>query len=153
MEKLIVGIDPGKKGAISFLSLDASSLELFDMPSLFEFVKLIKERRNKILRVFIEKQQPFPKQGVVSTSRLMRHYGELLGSLIALEIPLEEVPPRTWQKEFHYPGKLNKKERKLFSIQKALSLFPHADIKKKDGRAEAVLIAEFGRRKFTIKSE
>jgi len=153
MEKLVVGIDPGKKGAISFLSLDASNLEVYDMPSLFEFVRLVKERKEKILRVFIEKQQAFPGQGVVSTSRLMKHYGELIGSLVALEIAVEEVPPRTWQKEFHYPNKLSKKERKLLSIQKALSLFPHGEIGKKDGRAEAVLIAEFGRRKFTVKSE
>lgn len=32
MEKVIVGIDPGKKGAIAVLREDGSLLDLYDMP-------------------------------------------------------------------------------------------------------------------------
>jgi hypothetical protein len=67
-------------------------------------------------------------------------YGAYLGILTALEIPFQEVRPQTWKKAYS----LNSEKSR--SIIVAQQLFPGADIGKKDGRAEALLLAEYARR-------
>jgi hypothetical protein len=145
---LICGIDPGKTGGVAFVSLQGSDAEVFDMPALPDLVSILKERQSSILRVFIEKQQVFKGQGIVSSGNLMKHYGEILGVLTALSIPFEEIPPKRWQAVIHggKHSKKSRKEKKQASIQKAKQMFPELEIGKKDGRAEALLIAEYGRR-------
>ncbi len=152
--KLIVGIDPGKKGGVGIISLsftDSPYAEVFPMPDTFTLAELLSERKGEIYRCFVERQQVFPKQGVVSQGRLMKHYGEILGVLVALGIPFEEVSPPKWQKEIHGAAhrKKTRKEKKKASIQKAKQLFPFLKIKN-DGEAEALLIAEYGRRLLTL---
>jgi len=142
---LIVGIDPGKTGGVAFIDTETQQAEVYDMPTLTEFTELLSSRKSKILRVFIEKQQVFPGQGIVSSGNLMRHYGELIGVLVALRIPFEEVPPKRWQAHFFGRRRMSRKERKRMSIEIAKRLFPNAEIGKKDGRADAILIAEYGR--------
>ena len=147
----IVGIDPGKKGGIAFIPIPASvesesveALSMVDAPTMAE---LFSKRKNQIHRVFVEKQHPYSKQGLVSTGTLMQHYGEIIGILTALRIPFEEIPPQRWQAYIH--GSKHKKrpraEKKRASIRKAKSLFPFCKFKG-DGEAEALLIAEYGRR-------
>ena len=96
--------------------------------------------------VFIEKQQAFPKQGVVSTFNLGIHYGTLLGILKTLKIPYEEIAPKKWQKAMLGSGRRTRKENKKLSLEKAKSLFPYLNIGKHDGKSDALLIAEYGRR-------
>ena len=143
---MIIGIDPGKHGGVAVLHQDCTA-EVIDMPNLTDFADFIRERKNIIKRVFIEKQQVFPKQGAVSSGNLMKHYGELIGVLTALQVPFEEIPPKRWQAVIF--GTKHKKrprtEKKKKSIEKAKQMFPFVEIGKKDGRAEALLIAEYGR--------
>ena len=149
MAKWVVGIDPGKKGAIAFVSLDALDVEVYDMPRMVEdVIELLEGKANEILRVFIERQQPFPRQGIVSSGNLMRHYGELLGIVKTLRLSHEVVSPKKWQKVMIGNGKKRRKKSKRLSIEKARQLFPHAKLDGKDGRSDALLIAEFGRRQF-----
>ena len=144
---LIVGIDPGQKGGVAFINTETHEANAIDMPLLPELVELLQENKDHILRCFIEKQHPYPKQGAVSSGKLMRHYGELIGVLTALQIPFEEIPPQRWQAFIH--GSKHKKrpraEKKKKSIEKAKQMFPEVQIKK-DGPAEALLIAEYGRK-------
>ena len=144
----IIGIDPGKTGGVAVIDLRTNEAIVYDMPTITEFAELMRELQSNVLRCFIEKQQVYPGQGIVSSGNLMRHYGELLGVLTALKIPFEEVPPKRWQSVIHGSKhwKKTKKERKRASIDKARQLFPYLEIGKKDGRAEALLIAEYGRR-------
>jgi len=145
--KWIVGIDPGKKGGVAFVSTDLASVEVFPMQDTSTLADLFRERRSEIYRCFVEKQQVFPKQGAVSSGNLMKHYGEILGILTALQIPFEEVPPKRWQAFIHGTKhkKRPRKEKKKMSIAKAKQMFPGVKFKG-DGEAEALLIAEYGRK-------
>jgi hypothetical protein len=148
---LIVGIDPGKKGGVAFIPLlsstDLASVEVFPVPDTYTLSELLSERKSQIYRCFVEKQHPYPKQGAVSSGNLMKHYGEIIGILTALRIPFEEIPPQRWQAFIH--GSKHKKrpraEKKRKSIEKAKQMFPGVEIKK-DGPAEVLLIAEYGRK-------
>jgi len=142
----IVGIDPGQKGGVALLNPETREVEVYDMPLLPELCDILSSK--EIAMVFIEKQQAFPKQGIASTAKLMKHYGELLGVLTALKLPFEEVPPKRWQEAIHGAKhkKKPRKEKKKASILKARQMFPGAEIGRKDGRAEALLLAEWGRR-------
>jgi len=144
----VVGIDPGKNGGIAIVSLNGfRDAEVFEMLEIHEFAELMELNKNTISMVFIEKQQPYPKQGVVSTGNLMKHYGELIGVLVALKIPFKEVRPKEWQSVMmgSKHKKKSRREKKRASIRRAKEVFPTVEIGNKDGIAEALLIAEYGR--------
>ena len=146
---LISGVDIGKKGAIAFINSKTLRAEVYAMPEDFLEVISLFERKlqEDMLLVLVEKQQAFPKQGVVSTFKLGIQYGMILGILKALKIPYEEISAKKWQKVMlgNY-GKKIRKEIKQLSLEKAKSLFPYLDIGRHDGKADALLIAEYGRR-------
>ena len=136
--KVYVGIDPGKTGAVAVLHgpEDIIFFDTGDSLSL-DYVEVF---------VCIEKAQAWPDQGVVSMFNYGVEYGKMLGMLKTLNIPFAEIHPNLWKKEFslfHQP-----KER---SIAVAKQLFPsisdHLTRKKDHGRAEALLIAEYARRR------
>jgi len=147
MTRYIVGIDPGKKGAIAFLAKDFSQAQVYPMPEFEEdLINLLAVNKDKILYVAIEKQQPFPEQGISSTFKLGKHYGILLGILKTLEIPFEEIPPQRWRKAILGSCKGKRKILKKLSLEKARNLFPEINIGKNDGKADALLLAEYARR-------
>ena len=150
----IVGIDPGKRGAIAFIKTDFSEAKVFPMPQLEDaFISLLYSYKDDVILVAIEKQQAFPKQGISSTFKLGLHYGKLLGIIKALFLPLEEIPPKRWQKFMLGNGKKKRKQSKLLSLKKAKDLFPKLakEIGKHDGKSDALLIAEFARRTILLK--
>lgn len=139
----IIGIDPGATGAIAWLSpIVGLSPVVTDMPAnprdVFEELA---HREDGDLAI-IEKAQPMPKQGVVSTFTIGRNYGVVIGVLAALGIPYREVAPGTWKRAM---GLDSDKEK---SRSLARSLWPEAPLgrKKDHNRAEALLLAEWGRR-------
>lgn len=89
-----------------------------------------------------------PKQGSVSMFTFGENYGWLKGVLDMAEISYQEIAPQTWKKEFN----LNSDKAK--SIEVARQLFPKVNFtpagcrKPSDGMAEALLMAEYARRKF-----
>ncbi len=157
---LIVGIDPGKKGAVTSIvgdeihSIDVMGdvhwfgdhLESLKKYAIMEFVYGI--------FVYIEKAQPMPKNGAVSMFNYGVHYGELLGTLVALSIPFETVPPTTWTKVIHQTKSktMTAKEKTLQAIQRLypnISLVdPESERAKKphEGIVDALAIMEYGRR-------
>lgn len=97
--------------------------------------------------VFIEKSQPMSKggkpQGVTATASYMKAYGQLEGLLVGMNIPYTEVTPQAWKKEMM--AGMGKEKRN--AVIRARQLFPTTEfLISKDGRADAVLIAEYGRR-------
>lgn len=105
------------------------------------------------LCVYVEQSFPLPpnlKAG--SLAQFQRGVSRgWLWMLTALELPHELVHPRTWMSKMHFglPGKDNK----VKSIMAAGRLFPGVDLRRTersrvphDGFAEALLIAEYGRR-------
>ena len=136
----IIGIDPGKSGAIALLR-DRHTPETFKLTGteadIAEFLEHCKSER---CFAYIEKVNAMPKQGVSSTFKFGMSYGFLRGLLIAMKIPFEEVLPRRWQQ---YLGCLSKGDKNVTKA-KAQQLFP--EIKIIHAIADALLIAEYGRR-------
>lgn len=149
--KAYVGIDPGQSGGIGVIWDD---IEAFPMPgSEQDIVKLIANIRQKApeIVVILEKAQAMPKQGIVSTGKYMESYGFIKGALAAMKIPFQEVRPAVWKREI-LSGEIDKRDKGT-SIRICERIFPQVDLipprcrKPHDGMAEALLIAEYGRRK------
>ena len=104
---------------------------------------------NPVMVACVEKVGAHPGQGVTSMFSFGQSYGFILGVLAALGIGVQLVPPRTWKKEFSLIGK-----DKAASIEVCKRLFPGVNLlasekcrKDSDGMAEALLMAEYARRK------
>lgn len=89
-----------------------------------------------------------PKQGVVSMFNFGKNFGFIQGLLTAYSIPYELVTPQKWKKEFQITGDKNS------SIAVCKRLFPDVDLRRAeryrkddDNSAEALLLAEYVRRK------
>lgn len=143
---IILGIDPGQSGAIGVLQ-DFANAELVRR---LDFAKLSNTERDisdflstyKGTSVFayIEKVHSMPKQGVASSFKFGANYGFLRGCLISLGIPFEEVTPQKWQK---FMGCMSRGDKNVTKAR-AQQLFP--EIKITHAIADALLIAEYGRR-------
>jgi crossover junction endodeoxyribonuclease RuvC len=154
---VIIGIDPGKSGGIAVLrQFNNPKTSIHEMPLLPDnsidcknlhtlFVNILFQNEDTIC--FIEKSQPMPKQGVKGVFSYGVSYGLIKGALICAIIPYQEIPPQRWKKFFG----LDSDKKKAVSF--AIKLFP--EFKDEfytprgrllDGKAEALLIAEYGRR-------
>jgi crossover junction endodeoxyribonuclease RuvC len=153
----IAGIDPGLDGAIAVF--DGESLEIHDLPMLTisggrktrrilnpESLSSLLLRINPSF-VYVENVHTMPKQGIVSSGRLMETFGIIRGVLGALQLPRAFVEPRTWKRRFALIGKRGKDD----SRRVAIDLFPSVSFHraKDHNRAEAALIAFYGREKHT----
>lgn len=165
---IIVGIDPGKSGAIFALSDDNYCYA--DMAFAVPLLSIKRSGKGKtgkaktpktepdfvawhaqwsmVLRnadhVFIEKVGSMPKQGVTS----MFNFGRTLGFAYAMVVgsgkPHTFITPQSWKKTIGISG-----DDAEVSRRRAGQLLPHAvefwPRKKDDGMAEAALIALAGR--------
>lgn len=149
---IVVGIDPGKTGAIAYLTPKVEALVMPEISDFAQFIwQLAQPMRAENLHVYIEKCQSMPKQGVASSFSYGRHFGELLGVLVAYRIAHTLVPPKTWTRVMHAGTALSSaKERSLEACRRLFpdynllatprSTVPHT------GLVDALLIAEYGRR-------
>lgn len=138
----LLGIDPGKQGAIAVYDKAAHRMTCHDMPGttaeLHDLIASLPEIRICIL------EKPFYPQsiGTSNAARIAEAFGVLKGALAWRSIPFELVAPAKWK------AALNLSTSKDASREKASQLFPDdaAQFKraKDDGRAEAALLAWFG---------
>jgi hypothetical protein len=142
---LILGIDPGKSGAFALLNTHDMQVETYDMPgTLFEKRALISEI-GKVKCAWLEK--PFyPRMiGIKNAVTIAQAYGELKACLYFAGIPTFEVDPSAWKKTMRLSTDKNA------SRALASQYFPDASDQwarvKDDGRAEAALIALYGKGK------
>lgn len=147
---IYIGIDPGKNGGIAILIKNnpfvSASTYVFDESIL---ITILDELKNYNCKCTLEHVHAMPKQGVTSTFNFGMNFGFIQGVLRAYDIPYELVTPQKWKKEFSCTSDKNT------SIEVCKRLFPDVNLKatercKKDhdGMAEALLIAEYGRRHF-----
>jgi crossover junction endodeoxyribonuclease RuvC len=169
---IFIGIDPGLSGAIAVI--DGSNIDLIDTPiikiekgktpkgnvkiknkyNLWVMCEILKKQKQFAdCKVFIERAQAMPKQGVSSMFSIGYGFAAWEMACVALNMPYEIVGPKTWQKEFGIAGKHTKEE----SYIKCCQLYPEQSCKLKtvrgriiDGKSDALLICEFGRRKMKI---
>ena len=154
---IIIGIDPGIKGAICILK-DGKILDVFDMPimpigkknksqvngsQIYNEIKkaTINEEKTNI-KVVIEQVSAMPGQGVTSMFNFGQSFGVLKGIFSAMQISMDFVSPVKWKKHFNLIN-----TQKDSSRTKAIEFFPYISHKlsrKKDAnKADAILIASF----------
>lgn len=152
----IIGIDPGASGAIAILDVRGGLVDAWDMPTVE--IKVGKAMKKRVapeaiaaeLKMFapycvayIEKVSAMPGQGVSSMFAFGEAYGLVRGVLAGLGIPCTTVTPAVWTKAMRVAG------GKDGSRQRAMELWPDkAQLFKRvkdDGRADAALIAAWGK--------
>jgi crossover junction endodeoxyribonuclease RuvC len=139
----IVGVDPGLNGAFAVWQ-DGDIIRLDDIPrfekSLNAYAFQAELARWRIDLAMIEEVGPMPKQGVSSTFTFGRAYGTIEGVFGALQVPVQHVRPRVWQKHFSLTARTS-------ALEKAVRLFPEWEPglrrKKDHNRADAILIADY----------
>jgi len=156
LQRVILSIDPGKKGALAWIGDDDVLLAVEDMPDAEEVALGVAVAG--LLRdhapywptvVWIEKAQAMPdhlkgaRQGSASTFKYGKNYGVLLGVVSALGVPVHLVASSSWKAKV--PDVTKDKDT---SRAKAAQLWPMSAhlFKRKmdDGRAEAALIGWYG---------
>ena len=159
---LVIGIDGGLRGGLAFLDGQGIFPVVLSIPILtvgkskrvYDEQAIRKElwRTLPSSHAFIESAQAMPKQGVSSMFKIGECYGLMRGLLAGLCIPYEVVRPREWQREM-FKG-VDSSDTKKASILVAKRLFPGVSLRRthkcrtdSDGMADALLIAEYGRRR------
>lgn len=153
---IYIGIDPGKNGGIAIIKTFGNKIEKVGVKcySDEDLLGILADAEKYIQKVcYLEHVHAMPKQGVSSTFNFGMNFGFIQGVLKAYEIPYELVTPQKWKKEFSCTSDKNT------SIEVCKRLFPNVNLKatdrcKKDhdGMAEALLIAEYGRRHYNGKN-
>lgn len=146
MQTTYIGIDPGKSGALAIIY---PSGETHILPfNAVEYVTMLSFFKDTPVKCCVEKVGAMPGQGVVSMFNFGHNLGFIEGVLQANSIPYQLVPPQTWKKEFSLTGE------KAKSIEVCQKLFPNVSLfasyrcrKPNDGMAEALLMAEYARRR------
>lgn len=148
-KKKYIGIDPGKNGGIAVLDAEGGVLDLTKMPEtpreLLDFLEKWKENSFCTL----ERVGGMPGNGGSAMFNFGKGFGHLQMALLALEIPTEDVTPNKWEKTYQLgtSGKFSKTEWKNRLKAKAQQLFPSLGRKITLATCDALLIAEYGRRK------
>lgn len=94
--------------------------------------------------------------GATSAFNFGKGFGIWLGILAAFKMPFEQVHPATWKKQLMQGMNIDPDApdsvRKDAGRIRAIELYPHAhsdlNLKKHHGRADALLLAEYGRRTY-----
>lgn len=148
LSRVVVAIDPGLNGGVAILG-GTGHLKAFDIPTMGEKTK--RRLNGAMLARFviethvtcavIEKASARPAQGVSSSFRFGMAFGQCLGILEALFIPMETVAPSRWKREMKLDS--SKENSRL----RAIEMYPkyeHFFTRKKDhNRAEAALLASW----------
>lgn len=158
MSRYFIGIDPGKSGAIAIIDSSGEIVIVKDWPGdEIQTARFIRDMLNILesdnikVSAALEKVSAMPKQGVRSMFTFGCNYGIWKGILASFQIPFQEVTPQKWQK-----GVVSKKQDgKKASVAAAGRMFPSAELHgprggAKDGRADALLIADWARRNYTL---
>lgn len=143
-----IGIDPGKKGSLALLENGKVSIFPFDEDT---YINVLGKVDPHTAVCCLEHVGAMPGQGVTSMFHFGENFGFIQGVLRAYKIPFELVRPQKWKKEFSISGDKNS------SVSVCKRLFPSVSLlrterckKEDDGFAEALLMAEYARRKLGV---
>ena len=143
----ILGIDPGKQGALALLDGQGNFIDMKDMP-IIKVGKRVEVDPVGITAIidawgptFAVVEQQGPRRGSgggVATFSLGRNYGSLTAALSIAKVAWVAVTPLTWKKRM---GVTKEKATSEAAVRRR---FPQVKCKRHD-HAEALLIAEYGR--------
>jgi len=150
------GIDHGKSGGFCILFPDGKAVSYptpmkkaaggnkYDTKGMFHLLCMLHKMRSigGTIRVFIELQQGRPDTSKWSTQIIGEGFGRWLALIELLEISVEVINPSAWKPHYMPP-----KAAKVASVM-ASNIMYATDLKNsQDGQAEAVLIADYGKRR------
>ena len=159
--KCFIGVDPGLSGAISIFK--DNKYIVFPMPTTKRILRK-KARRDmdiqKLVEMFdenvgfnsnviagIELVHAMPQQGVSSTFLFGRVSGIVEGCIGAFGYESYRITPQTWKRFYADMKGLDRKEQKDMARSIASEIAPYIKDefkrKKDDGKAEALLIANY----------
>lgn len=154
----IMGIDPGRQGAFVILKDNVIS-DFMVMPLIFgemtfeHLFESVLTFGKGVDHVFLERAVPMA-MGSKHAFTYGREFAMLEISVNALKVPLTYVEPAKWSKEIHegISKDLKPKAKSVLAVQR---LFPNLldqipcnkNKKMHEGVVDALLIAEYGRRK------
>lgn len=148
----ILGIDPGKYGALALYDPETRAAEIADIPLVgptgkqvideYALARWIDARSHRIGQVWLEQVSSRPGEGHVGAFSFGRTYGLIRGVCVANFLSIYNVTPATWKAAL----KVSKdKDMARLSASAAFPRLAHNwPLKKHDGRAEALLIAHYG---------
>lgn len=146
---IYIGVDPGKKGGYAVMHSPNTVMVYPWDDALFVGEMQSVAATGQPVRAAVEKVGAMPGQGVTGMFHFGQSYGYILGVLAALEIPCQLVTPRTWKGEFGLNGSKDRSIEVCKRLFPGVYLLPTSKCRKEsDGMAEAILIAEYARRKF-----
>lgn len=151
MKTVFIGIDPGKKGGIAYIDTENnippfSGTVPYDDKSLIDLCRYFSGTEGVIC--CLEKVGAMPGQGVVSMFSFGQSVGYIKGVLEAFRIPYQEITPQKWKREFGLTSDKAKSAEICGRLFPDVSLLATPRCKKPhDGMAEALLMAEYARRK------
>ncbi len=177
---IFISIDPGLSGAVAAITEDGQIVSLQDTPTLAvrkgkgtkntyvesamaSILSGLKDAADGLptgvpgrrgggratgILVTIENVHSMPHQGVSSSFSFGCGFGLWLGICAALRLPIQRVEPAVWKRTMGLAAGADKNA----SVVLASRLFPTASLerKKDHGRAEALLLAEWARRKASV---
>lgn len=153
---MIVGFDPGlgksMPGGVCFMT--AASCTAMDMPAAGKIVDVPHIVRciasSPVDLIVIEKQHARPYDGHTSMNTALPAYGQLIGMCQAKGWPLKIVEPREWKRVVLKGTKRDKQAACAYVAMRypKIDLRPGRRRKAHDGIADAVCIAEWGKRHF-----
>ncbi|GMH07620.1 hypothetical protein Nepgr_009460 [Nepenthes gracilis] len=159
----IIGVDPDVSGALALLRTDClgCSAQVFDSPHLKVLVgKRVRRRLDtkSIVQLvqsfgapvgttaYIEQSTPCPQDGKQGWWSGGFGYGLWIGILVASGFSVVPVPSLLWKTGFELAGNhANKDDSRKLASELFPSLSPMLKRKKDHGRAEALLIAAYGK--------
>jgi len=139
---MIIGIDPGAKGAIAERFVDNAGY-IHDMPMLGKEVNgaALAEIFEGANHIYIEQVNSFG-MGRTSAFNFGQGMGVIKGVIATMKIPYTMVTPMKWKK--HFGLNRDKDASRLLATRLFPNLADQFKRKKDDGRAEAALIALYG---------
>ena len=155
--KYIFGIDPGASGAIAILDSETGKLiDVIDMPT--TELKVGGKTKHRVSPVFLQSELAFyaddagavvelvnamPGQGVTSMFAFGEAFGIVRGVLAGMKVSTDLVQPAKWKRDLKVnPGKDGSRALAAQTWPDKADFFKRV---KDDGRAEAALIALWGR--------
>lgn len=149
---MYLGIDPGLSGAWGLIDHNGKYQSCGDMLnngshilSRAVWAEMCQAIDRQDLEIVIEAVHAMPKQGVSSTFKFGMAYGAAISIAERFNCPWHIVTPQKWKKLLKLDSDKNN------SLALARELWPNAPLhlKKHNGRAEALLIAEYLRRELS----
>ena len=146
-----LGIDPGRKGGFALIDEHKNVIYIEPMPLLekgynYELIDSMIEKLPEHTTILLELKPGAMEHSASQTTNFGFHCGALYG--ICLRRRLQIISPKSWKAEFDVSRnyKESRQDMKLRSVMMAEKLFNRKFKSNEDGLAEALLLAEYGRR-------